>query len=552
MAGRGKKGYLCMVLHAHLPYVRHPECPFFLEENWLYEAMTETYIPLLDLLSRLVDGGIDFRLTLSLSPSLAEMLNDDLLMQRYVTYMERLIELAEAERRRTRRSVRFAPVIQMYLNRFRRIRYLFETVYRKRLIPVFSAVQQTGHLEIIPSAATHAYLPHLSLFPQAVKAQIRIGLQQYGDNFGQRPHGIWLPECGFLPGFDAYVREEGVTFFFLESHGITRGSPSPRFGTYLPVFCPSRTVAFGRNADVSRQVWSSFGGYPGDRDYRDFYRDAGFEVDEDHVRVFLEPYCAKTYTGLKYFRITGNTDRKKPYAAERARLKAREHARHFIESREDQMTRLHSDNRIRPVVTAAYDAELFGHWWFEGIQWLEELFREMNCRCRNFALITPSEYLRMPAPRMQVSEPSASSWGKRGYHDVWLNDCNDYIYRHLLKATERMIDLADRFADAEGMLRRALNQAARELLLCQHSDWTFMMGNNTSADYARRRFTTHISRFTHLYEAILSGSVQERLLTELEDRDRIFQTIDYRVYRDGGRSSVSRLSEVSPYPSNLS
>jgi 1,4-alpha-glucan branching enzyme len=533
-----QKGYLCMVLHAHLPYVRHPEHAYFLEESWLYEAMTESYIPLLDVFSRLINDGIHFRITLSLSPSLMEMLKDPLLMQRYSVYLARLTELAKKERKRNRGDHRFEPVVRMYQAKFKRIRYLFEEIYRRNLVSVLRQLQETGHLEIIPSAATHAYLPHLSLYPSAVKAQIRIGLEQYRDDFGRDPSGIWFPECGFAPEFDAYIKEEGLTFFFLEAHGIIRGAPFPKYGTYLPVLCRSGISAFGRDADASRQVWSSFGGYPGDPHYRDFYRDAGFDVDQDHVRAFLRPYGTKTYTGLKYYRITGKTDRKEPYDVHHAMKKVQEHAYHFIRSREGQVMHFFEKSRARPVITATYDAELFGHWWFEGVYWLEVLFRRIHRIGRNIGLITPSEYLRLQngSPLMQISHPSASSWGEKGYHEVWLNDRNDYIYRHLLKATERMIDLADRFSHAEGILLRSLNQAAREILLSQHSDWTFMINNDSAAEYARKRFQTHISRFTYLYESILSGHVQERTLTEMEDRDRIFQNIDYRVYRSGTKN----------------
>lgn len=534
MAGNRGKGYLCMVLHAHLPYVRHPEHAYSLEENWLYEAMTESYIPLLDVFSRLIDDGIDFGITLSLSPSLMEMLNDSLLMRRYTAHLARLLELTEMERRRTRKDASFHPVVKMYQNRFKRIQYLFEHVYGKNLVAVLRQLQETGHLEIIPSAATHAYLPHLSLYPRAVKAQIKIGLQQYKRKFRRSPQGMWFPECGFAPCFDEYIKEEGLSYFFLEAHGIIRGSPLPRFGTYLPVLCHSGVMAFGRDAEASRQVWSSFGGYPGDPAYRDFYRDAGFDIDEDYVRAFLKPYGAKTYTGLKYYRITGRTDCKEPYSVRRALLRASEHAGHFILSRQSQVRDLVEKFRVQPVITATYDAELFGHWWFEGVDWLEMLLRKLNSRGRNFRTVTPSEYLSMrdDMPRVQISHPSASSWGAKGYHAVWLNDRNDYLYRHLLKATERMIYLAGRFPNAEGLLRRALNQAAREILLSQHSDWAFMMKNVSYAAYARKRFETHIARFTGLYESILAGHVQERMLTAMEQQDRIFQTFDYRVYRD--------------------
>jgi 1,4-alpha-glucan branching enzyme len=541
MAAGRQNGYLCMVLHAHLPYVRHPEHAYFLEESWLYEAMTESYIPLLDVFSRLINDGIQFRITLSLSPCLMEMLKDPLLMQRYSDHLARLMELAEKERTRNRGDLSFEPVVRMYQARFKRIQYLFEEVYRRDLIAVFRQLQETGHVEIIPSAATHAYLPHLSLYPSAVKAQIRIGLQQYRDDFGRNPNGMWLPECGFASEFDDYIKEEGLTFFFLEAHGIIRGEPFPKFGTYLPVLCRSGISAFGRDADASRQVWSSFGGYPGDPYYRDFYRDAGFDIDQDHVRTFLRPFGTKTYTGLKYYRITGKTDRKEPYLAQRAIKKVHEHARHFIRSREGQVMHLFEKWRARPVITATYDAELFGHWWFEGVYWLEVLLRRMNRIGRNICMITPSEYLslRDGKPLSQICHPSASSWGEKGYHEVWLNDRNDYIHRHLLKATERMIDLADGFSCAEGILLRALNQAAREILLSQHSDWTFMIKNDCAAAYAQKRFRTHISRFTYLYESILSGRLHEKTLTAMENTDRIFQNIDYRVYQSGAKNHGS-------------
>jgi 1,4-alpha-glucan branching enzyme len=279
-------------------------------------------------------------------------------------------------------------------------------------------------------------------------------------------------------------------------------------------------------------VWSSFGGYPGDPYYRDFYRDAGFDIEQDHIRAFLEPYGAKTYTGLKYYRITERTNHKEAYDIQPAQLKAKEHADHFIMNRESQVHYLAEKLRIRPVITATYDAELFGHWWFEGVDWLEILLKRIALGDRNFRTITPSEYLGLQDGQspVQVCQPSASSWGEKGYHEVWLNDRNDHVYRHLLKATERMGDLAAQFSHAEGILRRALNQAAREILLAQHSDWTFMMKNGSAADYAQNRFAAHIRRFTYLYESILSRDVQERRLTEMEDIDRIFQDIDYRVF----------------------
>jgi 1,4-alpha-glucan branching enzyme len=527
-----QKGYLCLVLHAHLPYVRHPEHEYFLEENWLYEAITETYIPLLEVFSRLLNDGVDFRITVSLSPPLIEMLDDTLLRERYLRHIGRLIELSEKELFRTEGDIHFGPVVRMYHERFRQCRHFFENVCRKDLVSVFRSLQDTGKVEIITSAATHAFLPNLFLFPQAVKAQLTVGSEQYRRHFVKNSNGIWLPECGFAEGLDYHIKAAGIQYFFLETHGLMHGKPLPPYEVYAPVVCPSGAVAFGRDSETAKQVWSSVEGYPGDFFYRDFYRDIGFDLDLDYVKSHLDPYGAKTYTGLKYYRVTGTSDRKDPYIMQRAKEKAREHASHFIRERERQVNALSEKLNVRPVITAMYDAELFGHWWFEGPEWLEQLFREIHRSNVHFRTITPSGYLNMnqPETRLQASEPCMSSWGERGYSDVWLNEKNDYVYRHLLKATEHMHSLAERFPDARGIFLRALNQAAREILLSQHSDWAFILKSGTSAEYAAERFRRHIEDFHYLYQAIISDTLSNRRLTEIEERDRIFGDIDYRIY----------------------
>jgi 1,4-alpha-glucan branching enzyme len=532
------KGYLCIVLHAHLPYIRHPEYDYFLEENWLYEAITETYIPLLDVFERLINDDIDFRITLSLSPALIEMLNDNLLRDRYKRHIEQLIELSEKEGLRTKGDINFEPIVRMYNERFQRIRYLFEDVYKRDIVSAFKSLQNTGKIEFITSAATHAFLPNISMYPQAVKAQIKVGSEHYQKNFGSYPNGIWLPECGFAPDFDLYIKEAGIRFFFLETHGIIHGTPFPQCGVYVPILCPSGVFAFGRDVESSKQVWSSIEGYPGDFDYRDFYRDVGFDLDPDYIKSYIHPDGIRTYTGLKYYRITGKTDNKEPYVIQRAREKTAEHANNFIHNRELQINFLSDILRARqanlkPLITATYDAELFGHWWFEGPEWLDFLLRKIHVKHRNFRTITASEYLSSQAcglSNLQISQPSMSSWGDKGYSEVWLNSYNDYVYRHLLKATERMIYLAERFSNANGILHRALNQAAREVLLSQHSDWAFMMKTGTAAEYAKKRFEEHIGRFNRLYQSIISENISEKWLTEIEDKDRIFQDINYRVY----------------------
>ncbi|MDI6745140.1 MAG: DUF1957 domain-containing protein [Thermodesulfovibrionales bacterium] len=529
------KGYLILVLHAHLPYIRHPEHEYFLEENWLYEAITESYIPLIDVFGRLLNDNIDFRITLSLSPTLVEMFSDSLLRGRYLRYINNLIELSEKEILRTRGDISLEPLSRMYNGRFKRIRFLYEESCKKDLTAAFKKLEETGKIEIITTAATHAYLPVLSIYPQAVRAQIRVAKENHIKNFGKAPAGIWLPECGYYDGADRLLAEAGVKFFFMDTHGILNGMPTPRYGVYKPVSCPSGVIAFGRDIESSKQVWSSIEGYPGDFAYRDFYRDAGFDLPMDYVKPHIHPDGIRTYTGIKYYRITGKTEEKMPYVRGHALANAEEHAENFMLSKKRQIDFLNSSCGFKPIITAPYDAELFGHWWFEGPDWLDLLMRKIARTQAVFRTITPSEYLN-ERNELQGVEPSMSSWGYKGYNEVWLNSTNSWIYRHLHMASEKMTELANMFPESGGLLKRALNQAAREVLLSQHSDWAFIIKTGAAAEYASSRFAEHIERFNKLYAAIKKGDIDEERLFEIENKDNLFPDIDYRVYSDSERS----------------
>jgi len=523
------KGYLSLVLHAHLPYVRHPEYTDSFEEDWLYEAITETYIPLLNVFESLVRDGIDFRLTLSLSPPLMEMLADPLLQDRYVQHLEKLIELADKEVARTQGQREFNKLALMYQMRFRKSHQRYTGQYGRNLVKAFGAFQELGKLEITTCAATHGFLPLMEVNREAVRAQIRIGAKVYEKHLGRRPRGIWLPECGYNPGDDEVLREEGIRFFFVDTHAVLYASPKPRYAVYAPIYCPSGVAAFGRDLESSKQVWSSKEGYPGDYDYREFYRDVGYDLDMDYIRPYIHESGQRINTGIKYYRITGTGDHKEPYVPEWAMEKAAAHAGNFMFNREKQADFLYGILGREPIIVAPYDAELFGHWWYEGPAWINFLSRKMYYDQKKVRMITPSEYLDK-FPQNQVATPSLSSWGHKGYAEVWLNGSNDWIYRHLHKAAERMTELADRFRTAEGLRRRALNQAARELLLAQSSDWAFIMKTGTMTEYARKRTRDHVLRFTRLYENIMGDALDEGWLRDIEGKDNFYQEIDYRDY----------------------
>ncbi|MCK6467368.1 MAG: DUF1957 domain-containing protein [Candidatus Brocadia sinica] len=526
------KGYLALILHAHLPFVRHPEYAEFLEEDWLFEAITETYIPLIDVFDKLIDDGIDFRITMSLTPPLISMLTDTLLQSRYIRYVEKRIELSAKEIERTKHQPEFHRLAQMYYWHFTDARYVFAEKYHRNIVNAFKKFQDAGKLEIITCGATHGYLPLMNNNVNAMRAQIHVAASHYEKHFGRRPRGIWLPECAYEPGADQILREAGIRFFITETHGILFASPRPKYGIYAPVYCPSGVAAFGRDMESSKQVWSAKEGYPGDFFYREFYRDVGFDLDYDYVRPYLHGDGKRSNIGIKYYRITGKTDHKEPYSPEKALGKAAEHAGNFMFNREKQVEYLASVMDRKPIVVAPYDAELFGHWWFEGPHWINFLFRKIASDQKTISLITPMEYLEI-YPVNQVSTPSLSSWGYKGYHEYWLNGSNDWIYRHLHKAAERMVELAKTYphTDKDSLQGRALNQAARELLLAQSSDWAFIMKTGTMVEYAVKRTKEHLFRFTKLYDDIRSGNIDAVWLSDIEGKDNIFPDIDYHIYQ---------------------
>ncbi len=526
------RGYLSIVLHAHLPFVRHPETNYMMEENWLYEAMTETYIPLLAYFDNLLADGVPFRITTVLTPTLCAMLSDDLLRSRYAAHIGRLIELADKEVRRTRRNAVMNRSARMYLERFLLCQYIFEDKYGRDLIAGFRKLQDAGVLEIMTCAATHGYLPNMQSNANAVRAQVDVAVRSYHGFFGRRPRGIWLPECGYYRGLETVLHNCGLRYLFTETHGLLDADPRPPSGVYAPVRCKEAPVAaFARDAECSRSVWSADEGYPGDPHYRDFHKDIGNDLDMRYIAPYVDPAGIRIHTGIKYHRVTDKRDpNKQLYERENALRRASVHASDFINKRAAQIGKIADGMNRPPIAAAPYDAELFGHWWFEGPEWLNFLIRKCAEEQDAFALITPSEYLEQ-YPESHTCAPAFSSWGDGGYSQVWLNETNEWIYPHLHRMEDKMVDCAREFRLVGfGLEQRALNQMARELLLAQSSDWAFIMKTGTTVEYATRRVKEHIASFLKLYDQVKGRCIDEAFVTLLESHNNIFPWIDFRVY----------------------
>lgn len=522
------QGYLALVLHAHLPFVRHPEDEHALEERWLHEAISETYVPLINIFDALIADQVPFRLTLSLSPPLISMLSDSLLQERFLKHLHKMRQLIYMELERTYHHKELHETARMYHHRINQCIATFKQ-YDNNLLKAFKKFQDQGRLEVITCGTTHGYLPLIGVHREVVKAQIQVGVELYRRHFGGNPQGIWLPECAYNPGDDQILAEYGIKYFFTDTHGILYAEHQPRYGVFAPLNCPSGVAAFGRDVESSKQVWSASEGYPGDANYREYYRDIGFDLNWEYIKPFVHPDGIRINTGIKYHRITGKSEHKEPYVRQWALERADQHAGNFMFNREKQVEHLASLMDRKPIIVSPYDAELFGHWWFEGPEWLDLLIRKSAFDQHTYKLITPGDYLQ-EYPVNQTTTPCMSSWGHQGYHAFWLDNCNDWIYRHLHKASQRMVELVSQFPVANQLQTRALNQAARELLLAQSSDWAFIIRTGTMVEYAQKRTVEHLVNFMKLYDHLQANQINESWLKHLETKNNLFPHIDYRVY----------------------
>ncbi|MFV0415340.1 MAG: glycoside hydrolase family 57 protein [Chthoniobacterales bacterium] len=525
------RGYFSLLLHAHLPFVRHPEFDDFLEEDWLFEAVAETYVPLLQMLHKMRDDRLPLKLTFTLTPTLCAMLNDPLLRNRTERYFERADELAQREFEKPEVDAAWRDLSLFYKRRFSEGLKYYRKVLNRDIVGAFAELQSDGLIEIATCAATHGFLPLMREIPQAVRAQIQIGCEEHQKNFGVAPRGIWLPECAYYPGVEEELRRANIHWFALDAHGVMLGNPQPRFAIFTPYFTPAGPAGIGRDRDSSRQVWSSREGYPGDPAYRDFYRDLGKDLPVEELRGIYGESVENRFTGLKYHQITGGGGEKALYNRAWAMAAADAHATDFMQSRVAQFEDLQKKMPVDFLVFTPFDAELFGHWWFEGPEFLNLFLRKAAYDQNTFAFTTPSDFLRQH-PTQQILSPAASSWGNRGYWEVWLDECNHWIYPHLHQCAREMVRLSGQAIERERseVEERTLKQLVRELLLAQSSDWAFLMRTGTASEYAALRTQTHVDNFFRLAKDFTTKHIDETFLRQCEERHNLFSDIKWQHY----------------------
>ncbi len=533
------KNKLNFIFHAHLPFVRHPEYPKFLEEDWLYEAMNESYIPLLRMMFRLRRDEIPFKLTFSLSPTLCSMLADELLNERFLAYLDEHIELGDKEVERLKDDDEKRVLASHYRDELVANKTFYVDECQGMILNAFNQLSNAGLLELSTTAATHAYLPAYKDYPLAVNAQIETGVLEHNRFFDRMSDGFWLPECGYYPGLETLLRRHNISWVSLSGQAIALSPDKPERGSYGPVKCPNGLYCFVRDENLSSLVWSSSEGYPTDSNYRDFYRDIGFDLPMDYIRPYVHEPEVRSFTGFKYYAITDRTADKKVYNLKLADEIVQMNAKNFLYNVRKRTMNLEDVLDMDPVYTVSFDAELFGHWWYEGVKWLDAVIR-LSAKDDDMQLVCPVDFIR-EGIEVQTLRPATSSWGELGYNSVWVDSSsNAWLYRHTFKAIERMTELAERFPDQKSLKQRFLNQAARETLLLMASDWPFIIHNKTSAEYALKRVEGHIENLNLVYDNMCKNAVNTEWLVKAEKRNNLFKHLDYNIMNS------SHMEEPSP------
>ena len=518
---------LSIVLHGHSPFIRHPETVSPSQEHWFFESISETYIPLLEVFDRLDKDLIPFRIGLSLSPTLCHMLTDELLIKRYLEYTDKQIEFGAQELKHTSDDPELNSMVKLFYDRIVEKQALFTGRYEKDILKGFDHYQKKGRLELMVTAATHAFLPFYTSYPEAVQAQFEVAISVYRTHFGKFPQGFWLPELGWKAELDYWLRAYNFSYTVVDAHSLAFARPCAEKGSFYPARTPQGVIIFGRDFYASEDM-SKLGQDPL---FRVNLRDQGFELPIEKVRPFLGPQGSRTGTGYKYWASGEDGSGSVMYNPREAAAKAKDNARVFLDS---VLSRLKSAGSLMegsPLSLCAFEADKFGRFWYEGPEFLEALFRE-GTKNGELQFLSPAEYLsKLDAGTFQTLTPEFSSWGNNGYAETWLDASNDWMYSHTTRALERMVEIAERFPDNTGLKERALNQAAREILLVLASDWSKMLYKQECADYARNRIEGSLRNFTTIYEALGSNYISTEWLTQLEMRHNVFPNINYRVFR---------------------
>ena len=525
-------GYFGLVLHGHIPWCKKSGT-WPAGEEWLFEAMAETYIPMLNILRELKENDIKTAITINITPILAEQLADDYMKQRFTEYMESLISRAKADIIRFENQPQRKMIAEYHLKNLEKVLDTFYDNYYRDILGSFKWLQDEGMIELITCGATHGFLPLMNS-DSGLFSQIQTAVDTHKKYFNREPKGIWIPECAYRPkehkdgklreSVDYWLKNSGIEYFFVDSHGVLNAEMieqknSIGLNTNFGFQLETDVCVFGRNKNTSRQVWDAKIGYPGNEQYREFHK-------KDHE------------SGLHYWRITNKEfgqNQKELYNIELANQKVEQHAHHFTDVLENELKEFSENYNLKGIIVSPYDFELYGHWWMEGVDWLKLVF-ELIFNNENIEMITISDYISKYQKDFSVISMDTSSWGEGGQFQVWKNPEHGWVWPYINGAIKEFENILILTPEPDEWERRVLNQIARELLLIEGSDWPFLLYTEQAKEYANQRFHHHHQRFNKMIWAAKDFTDKNRLsmhnLEEIESIDSCFPIINLDYFRN--------------------
>jgi 1,4-alpha-glucan branching enzyme len=519
-----------LVLHMtlHQGYFRHLEGKHKAKNEILFSSISQVYLPLLNMFANLESDGIPFKIGLTISPTLCSLLSDPVIQQSYIEWLDSLITLGEAEVKRYSQGSEQYNLAKIYLKNCKRDKRDFVETFNQDILSKFDYYAKRGSVELFATCATNCFLPHYIDMNESICAQVETGLQSHKTYFDVVPEGFWLPDMGYTQGIENILRSYGINYSILDTHGVLFSTPLPKNGIFTPVRTANSFAFFARDSETPADITGSLG-YMWNPAYRNQDRDIGFDSDMELLSGFLGESRSRVSTGFKYWARSENQKNAALYNFNTAKECVQKDAKSFLDKKSEKLTKASQMIDAEEVsLVCAMDASIFGQTWYEGIDWLESLFRQ--AAEREDIVIEHCTDLAKSQFTLQKVQPFHSAASGTGYGEDLLDSSNDWMMKYIRKSTERMIDLAERFSDDTGLKARALNLAAKEILLAQSSDWAAMTHQRMYPEYASERFSQSVNAFATVFESLGSNSISTEWLTNMEREHTLFPWINYRVF----------------------
>lgn len=517
---------LILLIVGHQGYIRHvaDEKKYALQNDILFSSISNTYLPLLNLFHRLEDEKISFKLAMVFSPALCSLLDDSIIQEQYIEWLERRIALGEIELKRCEKNPELLKNAKAACEKAEKDKIDFCDVYGRNLLAEFKKFSEKGFLELLATCGTYAFLPHYGDMTEILNAQVEVGLYSHRYYFGAKPAGFYLPFLGYTAGIENVLKSYGFKYTIVDIRSLLFSENLPFEGIFSPVRSAETSFGlFAQDSDTPDDIHE----FEKNPLYKNIEKDIGFELSDEELEKsgFLIEGSARIPSGFKYWSKSESV-----YDEETAKKQVEKDAEAFIAQKDEKLSKAQDYMKEKsPSLVCILDAKLLGQEWAEGVAFLEDVIRQISASSSGLSLGTCSENLENIYLLQKVNPYPGAAQGN-SYGEDLLDGSNDWMLRYTRKMSARMIDLSDRYPNETGLKIRLLNLAARELMLAQSGEWAMMLHNDVFPEYASERFKESIRAFMTVYDALGTNTVSTEWLTRMEKEYTIFPWMNFRIF----------------------